>query len=245
MSHTESRQIFSLADFEVLLKNTPHYMLRGVSDASYELIPKVARGWKMNPGRLLIAEQAMLEQFKVRALPYTTSRPKDDWEWLALGQHHGLPTRLLDWTRNPLVALFFACGGSLASDGAVYLSARLNEANLSAFPSPFSVADVRAWSGSHIDSRMIAQDGLYSVSPNPLQALEARHSVRAIVPASAKSNLLSSLELFGVHRATLFPELSSVAQYVEKHYFHMRGASSDEEATAFAEQELKRRQTAA
>lgn len=50
----------------------------------------------------------------------SSNRPKDYVEWYYLAQHHGVPTRLLDWTCDPLVALWFAVNGEDREDGYIY-----------------------------------------------------------------------------------------------------------------------------
>src|ERR671918_2660247 len=94
---------------------------RGVKSAKYPLIPKIGRITPPSSARSREDnEQEILRLFKEKALPYLDFMPANDWDWLALGQQHGLPTRLLDWTGNPLVACYFAVEEESNDDSVIY-----------------------------------------------------------------------------------------------------------------------------
>jgi hypothetical protein len=79
------------------------FAYRGVGDASYPLSTSLMRLGKMYPN----LERNLLKQFQKYAQEGIVQNDTD-WHWLSVAQHHGLPTRLLDWTHSPLVALHFA-----------------------------------------------------------------------------------------------------------------------------------------
>jgi len=100
--------IRSVGDLSREVQNLPaigqKWLFRGQADACWELAPSVHRGYSQQQERYLTNE------FRVRARSRHVSCPQDnDYPgWLALMQHYGLPTRLLDWTYSPLIAAFFA-----------------------------------------------------------------------------------------------------------------------------------------
>lgn len=84
---------------------------RGHSDIDFRLLPTIAR-----PPCDVKAEGTLIKRFKQNAFPFLDGPPSGPWEWLFLMQHHGAPTRLLDWSDSPLTALWFAVAAEPLSD---------------------------------------------------------------------------------------------------------------------------------
>jgi FRG domain len=212
----EYKPIQSFYDFRSVVHRyrSSSWVFRGVSDARYEIMPSIGR-----PPLSGKREQAIFRAFSRGAVAFVQV-PSSGLEKLALAQHYGLPTRLLDWTENPLVAAYFACGGSLDADGAIYmlrLEKRVDETNVSL--DPFKIDSLARYYPLHVTSRITAQRGLFSIHPEPCVPLELIDEGpirlhRVLVPKSFKLKLKYDLSRFHVHSVSLFPDLSGLAQHL-------------------------------
>jgi hypothetical protein len=170
-------------------------------------------------------ELNFLNIFKQRAIRHVRFPPRSDLEWLALGQHHGLPTRLLDWTVSPLVALYFAVSADSNSDGAVY-GRHMNRAGKS-LTDPFTVRKTYKYYPPHVTARIRAQHALFSISRDPTIPENTAGLLKVIIPEGAKSALRSHLYELGVHHESLFPDLDGTCTHLcwrlENRIGHFKG----------------------
>lgn len=224
--HGEKRLVAaSLSEFAhfVEAEAPQNAIFRGHAKSSWHLIPEVHRGGVIsaqNADERVKAEEAMLKDFIRRTRSLLPHLPRDDWEWLSLARHYGLPTRLLDWTENAAAALFFAVeypnGGV---DSAVWCSERPNEVDVT--KSPFRVDNIYLYDPPHIAPRITAQSACVTVHPTDYIGRKynwPRTLVQLIVPAQARSKIRATLRAHGIHKASLFPEPAGIAEEIRRSY---------------------------
>ena len=191
-------------------------MYRGVKSVKFPLIPKIGR---IVPPRSIgsreVNEKEILRLFKERALRFIDFTPTNDWDWLALGQQHGLPTRLLDWTNNPLVACYFAVEESSEDDRVIYAYKNQSYIDVEEYPDPFRYRQVGKFIPWHISPRITNQGGLFTIHPKPYEQFESEDMEKLVIPNRLSSTLKRTLNKYGVDRFSLFPSLDGLSSHIE------------------------------
>jgi hypothetical protein len=241
-------RVSTWSEFNAWNASRDGWAFRGEHDASWPLISSLARRLaQMKVPRALWREreERALRVFRRKAHVYLPDRTvlEDTLRCLAMMQHHGAPTRLLDFTKSPYVAAFFAIESAL-SDSAVYA---LNTPALAALAPQHDAALTRdaidprqpghferfftagtqplVWFGepSEMDRRLVAQSGLLVVPgllDAPLATLldtyrsEAPLIEKVVLAHSMRSSAMHALYRMNITHATLFPDLDGLARSI-------------------------------
>ena len=201
------------------------WMFRGQRDRDWALVAKIDRDEYNDYRRRQVwnrleHEDWILKEFQKAARPHLVIPPGNLWEWLAIAQHHGVATRLLDWTSNPLAALFFAVEEeNNEQDSAVWCYQHRGRSWMAPEyrNNPFEPQEIVAFDPPHVSPRITVQAGRFTAHPelnSPWQG-----ALRGVtVAGNVRSTLLRDLTKLGVHRASLFPDLDGIARHTNQRF---------------------------
>jgi hypothetical protein len=224
-----------------VLRKGATFWFRGNADLSWRLTPSALRyrtPAKRNRALSLLSDFRRFGEMKLQKLPASD----EQFKWIQLAQHYGLPTRLLDWTKNAAIALYFACCAEPEKDGAVFV---LNPVDLNreAFPKEARILD------PHQDAKLIKKyltldgnrnqtKGLKTIAINPTwnserimlqQGVFTLHGSRYFtltdkqapslvylkIAKEYKEVLQEELDRIGVSEMSIFPEAEHMCRYLK------------------------------
>jgi hypothetical protein len=198
------------------------------------LVPKIGRlNLRIKSNSKLQTEKLILEEFKRGILPLSEFKPENNWDLLALAQHHGLPTRLLDWSYSALIALWFAVdrpaqvnNNEQVLDGVVWILAAL----VDDFRTNTTTADpldnevTKVFRSNIVSRRISAQSAVFTVH----KILERDTMIRFETHKTFKHKLTKlnirgtdfpkirkQLNMLGINYASVFPDIDGFCRNLE------------------------------
>jgi len=204
-------------------------LFRG-QDCNQPLLPKIARD---KPTRNTVdLERKMLSELRRRAARSPSALAGDDWDALVVAQHFGMATRLLDWTTNPLVALWFASADLRPQDGFVFMLKVAEDMVLdrSKVTDPFTIGSTKVFKPAINNDRLLAQAGWFTAHPYSKKSRKFvdLHKNAALpqkvlmkgVRGKDKNRHLITLDRVGINQVALFPGLEGTCRYVDWLFRH-------------------------
>lgn len=211
--------------------NKSDLLFRG-QKSEYILEPSLLRYKGGNSKNL---EQLALMEFKRQSPPLIEIEPKDDFDWIVIAQHFGLPTRLLDWTYNPLSALWFALcefrnietivkGGSASVwIFEPFLEDFRKQQNYDG--SVFELNENMIYRPRNLTSRVVNQSSIFTIHSldNPVD-LEQDPTFKAklyqyIIKPGCENDILEELHIMNINESTIYPDLGGLCGHLKWRYF--------------------------
>lgn len=240
----------------VLAENTTTSFFRGHSNKTYTLKPSIGRNDKNFDKWLFEVEDIdnisemqkksaglqqyewwALSEFKAKKTPYH-NEPLNYFDLMILAQHHGLRTRLLDVTTNPLVALFFACEND-AVDGELvcfkneWSKIKVIKTGVNDEIPNLIANDIRGFLlfirntdkytfvyPSHLSDRIISQNGCFIMFKQPLKEIsDTENIIKLSIPKERKLIIRGELRKLGFTKSKIYPGLNSIASEIDSNLF--------------------------
>jgi hypothetical protein len=233
-----------LENVEKLVRKAPieNAYLRGQPKYSWGLVPTIGRklqfaGYETD-GYDKDREERLLHQFRRYATAFPGGRV-DERELLLLARHHGMPVRLLDWTSNPLVALYFACvdDGLLQEDGAIWMILRREHDWRKSYYNIYDpetkpilkLKGVKIIYLPYLSPRILAQSSHLTTQDDPSIGLEEYNpskykstdfDIEEVqkwkILAGAKQKFIFRLQRCGINERAMFPDLDGIARSIAR-----------------------------
>ncbi len=228
-------EITSVADLAITAKDfakSGRRLFRG-QNVDKPLLPKIARSNSLTPNYIEDLERKMLARFRKESTPYLNGvQPLTDWDWLAIAQHQGLPTRLLDWSANALAALWFAVASDPPLDAhGVLWSLKYTDADIKSpgkTENIFTLQRTYVFQPFHLDKRIVSQSAWFSVhkylkDSEQFGALEVNPNYKGrltkfVIPRNSFPTIRQELRLMGITQATLFPDLGGLCADIQEEF---------------------------
>ena len=195
-----------------------------------QLIPKISR--------YQVKDIVNIERLAIRELnrlgrPFLENKPDSKWDLLVLAQHFGLPTRLLDWSYNPLAALWFAISDSASkSDGAelwIYAPDLKNyQSQQKSKKNPSQLKKPLVYRPQNVSIRIINQTSIFTAHPlvsgqkcKPFNKEKmAKGKLRRFtIPVKKFNSLRKELQTLNINQATVYPDLEGLCGHLKWRYF--------------------------